>query len=121
MVAKDLTQEEKIVAAINTVRINPKSAVPLLRARLARFDGKKLRAKKKGEPNIMTAEGAQAVEDCIEYLSAVLPLPPLQLKPELSKAAKDHLDDIGPHGLASHVGSDGSSMQVSAMGLHNSL
>lgn len=60
----------------------------------------------------MTAEGPTAVEECIAFMEGASPVPPLDLVGGLSKAAEDHLLDIGAKGLASHVGSDGSSMQV---------
>lgn len=104
---------EKIVSAINAVRTDPKCAINFLRERLTRFDGKKLRSRNKGQPNIMTAEGPAAVEECITYLEGADSVPPLDLAPGLCRAAEDHLQDIGSKGLASHVGSDGSSMQVS--------
>jgi uncharacterized protein YkwD len=60
----------------------------------------------------MTIEGAVAVEECIAFLQTAAPLPPLALSAGLCAAASAHLEDIGPKGLATHVGSDNSSMQV---------
>jgi uncharacterized protein YkwD len=45
--------------------------------------------------------------DAIAALKALKdPLPELQLNEYLTKAAKDHLSDIGPKGILSHIGSD---------------
>lgn len=45
--------------------------------------------------------------DAIKFLKTIKePLPELQLHHCLTKAAKDHLSDIGPKGLLSHSGSD---------------
>ena len=60
----------------------------------------------------MTMEGPAAVEESIRFLQTAPSLPPLALSEGLCRAAADHLEDIGPKGLATHVGSNNSSMQV---------
>lgn len=60
---------------------------------------------------IRTKEGVAAVKEAIEFLEkdakAVKALKPSR---GLSLAAKDHVDDIGPAGMAGHVGTKGSTM-----------
>ena len=36
---------------------------------------------------------------------------PLRWSPELAKAAKEHAEDIGPKGIMSHEGSNGSTVK----------
>lgn len=62
-----------------------------------------------GKDNIITKEGAQAVNEAIEFLKTAKPLPPLAVSKGMSLAAKSHVEDQGPKGLISHKGTDGSS------------
>ena len=55
-----------------------------------------------------TIEGINAVEEAIRFLSVQKSVPKLNYSEELSKAAKDHANDIGEHNLHGHDGSDGS-------------
>jgi uncharacterized protein YkwD len=110
----EMTTPDEILAAINAVRASPASYIPHMQERLTRFDGKKLKSRAKTQPNMMTVEGPAAVEEVIRFLETAPPAPPLALSPELCQAAHDHLNDIAPKGLATHVGSDGVSMQVQA-------
>ena len=55
-----------------------------------------------------TDEGASAVRELIDFLNNQPPLKPLEWNTELARACKDHVEDVGPKGIAGHDGSDGS-------------
>jgi len=63
------------------------------------------------------------VEAAATALRAASPAPPLEADPRLSGAAIRHADDIGPPGLMSHTGTDGSTLgaRIRAQGLIASL
>ena len=46
----------------------------------------------------------------IDFLHNAPTLRPLGWKPDISLACRDHVSDISPKGIASHVGSDGSNI-----------
>lgn len=93
----------------NKIRTNPKSYVPVLEQYLKYFQGNVF--KKPGEKiGIQTNEGKAAVQECISFLKKQKAEDALILDDELSKAAQDHVDDIGPQGITGHDGSDGSTV-----------
>ena len=51
---------------------------------------------------IQTFEGLYALEECVQRLRKMKPVPPLMWNNDLYYASKDHLDDIGPLGLYGH-------------------
>jgi uncharacterized protein YkwD len=61
-----------------------------------------------GQTQIKTREGVQAVNEAIEFLRSVEPVPPLKISRGLSLAAQDHMKDQGNTGLTGHRGSDNS-------------
>ena len=91
----------------NQLRKDPKSFIPKLEAKLPHFKGKNYAPP--GKITLVTNEGPAAIKEAIEFLKKQQPLPELQLSEGLQKAAQDHANDIGPKGLCSHSGSDGSS------------
>jgi len=101
--------ELDILNTINAVRSTPTTFIPMLEERMKRYEGNVLR--REGKPNLLTQEGEEAVRDCIEYLKSVGPVPFLELRPGLCKAASQHAKDIGASGSTSHTGSDKSTMQ----------
>lgn len=57
--------------------------------------------------SIALEEGPAVLTETLKYLrNHKGGLPPLQLNKYLYQAAQDHLDDIGPRGITSHVSSD---------------
>lgn len=90
----------------NQVRRNPKSFTPKLKDRLKYFEG--LEYKVPGQVTIITSEGARACEEAIKFLEAQPSLAALKSREGITKAAKDHANDIGSKGLESHTGSDNS-------------
>jgi len=52
-------------------------------------------------------EGKEAVNEAIDYLQGINPLPPLEWDDNLTLSALEHVMDIGPKGLVSYQSSDG--------------
>ncbi|EAR94566.1 SCP-like extracellular protein (macronuclear) [Tetrahymena thermophila SB210] len=100
--AREVFQEQ------NRVRTNPTSYIPYLQEMLTQFKGMVLH--KPNEIPLRTNEGPGAVQDCINYLRSLKPLHPYQWDDNMTRAASDHANDIGPKGISNHTGSDGSSM-----------
>lgn len=94
--------------AQNQLRKSPQSFIPKLEARLQYFQGNKYCLP--GKIPLITNEGPSAVKEAIEFLRKQQPIAELVQKDGLRQAAQDHANDIGPKGLVSHSGSDGSSM-----------
>lgn len=87
------------------MRANPAAYAVRLEERLPYYRGNILRI-----PNrrpLRTTEGAAAVRKAIEALRAAKPLPRLRELPGLTRAAEDHVREIGPRGLVSHESPDG--------------
>jgi hypothetical protein len=66
---------------------------------LTRFEGKILYSEDRSG-GIETHEGTAAYKDAIEFLKLQPPVPTA-----MQRAAKDHIDDIGPKGQTSSLGS----------------
>lgn len=105
-----LTDEEKdIVLVMNMVRTDPAKFSEVYLIPMRPLFEKKL-LKYPGEISIVTSEGVSALEECIKVLFDSKPVGILYPKKGLSKAAKEHAQDIGKHGMMSHKGTDKSSM-----------
>ena len=68
-----------------------------------KFEGKVLQVE--GRANLRTQEGVEAVKEAIEFLKKAGSNPPLKWNEDLQKAAKEHVDDIGPKGMIQHESS----------------
>ena len=90
----------------NKIREDPKSFILKLKKWSKKFRDKTLFLL--DENPLETIEGINAVEEAIRFLSVQKSVPKLNYSEELSKAAKDHANDIGEHNLHGHDGSDGS-------------
>lgn len=104
---------QDVVDALNMLRLNPKSYIPLAEEHLASFVDDLHFKDKLGRDNlrIRTREGKSAVLECIEYLKVVEPLPPIVANLDLEKAAYEHVEDLSTNNQLSHTGNDGSSTQ----------
>ena len=100
--------KQEILAEHNKVRANPQSYIPILKTILGYF--KKDVIYKPGQVSIQTEEGQKVYQDCIKFLEKQKPIGTLVLNDNLSKAAQDHCNDIGPKGLTDHDGSDGNTV-----------
>ena len=90
----------------NKIREDPKSFILKLKKWSKKFREKTLFLL--NENPLETIEGINAVEEAIRFLSVQKSVPKLNYSEQLSKAAKDHANDIGEHNLHGHDGSDGS-------------
>lgn len=89
----------------NKIRTDPKSYISKLQSWLPKFRDNTLYLLK--ENPLKTFEGKHAIEEAIRFLSKQNPLPALVYSEALSKAASDHVKDIGEKGLTTHEGSNG--------------
>ena len=105
MKKKDWRQfEQEIFEIQNKIRGNPKSFIVYLDKCLTRFEGKILYSEDK-MGGIETHEGSAAYRDAIEFLKVQPPVAALKQSSAMQRAAKDHIDDIGPKGQTSSLGS----------------
>lgn len=99
------TSAQAVLDEINLARTNPAAYVALLKQFRTQYDGNIILS---GNRRIRTHEGTAAVDEAIAALSKQQSLAPLALSAGLTKAAQDHVDDIGPKGAIRHEGTDGS-------------
>jgi uncharacterized protein YkwD len=97
-----------LLIEINRLRENPKGYVKVLEQYKKLFKGNKVY--RPGETTLLTKEGVAPVDEAIEYLKHAPQLPPLYWSKGLSRAALDHVLDLGHLGDIGHSGSDGSSL-----------
>ena len=97
--------EREVVDELNLARTDPKRYAGFLAEMRPHFNGNQL--ERPGEVILVTREGVAAVNEAIEYLRAMQPLPALRLSRGLSLAAQAHVDDQ-ESGAMGHTGSDGS-------------
>lgn len=91
----------------NKVRSNPKSFIGHLEKCLGRFKGLVLYSEDK-KSFIETKEGPSAYVEAIEYLRNRRGMKEFMWSDQLEAAGKEFVEDIGPKGLVSSLGSDGS-------------
>ena len=95
-----------LVAELNRVRTNPKAYAAHLVERRRYFDGKLWNLPDR-DP-LRTKEGVAALDDALRALKRAKRAKPLTLDEDMSHAAADHVADIGPRGVLSHDGDNGS-------------
>jgi len=100
--------EAQIVEALCWVRQNPKGAAAELKKLLPRFDGHDMRLP--DNSLLETTEGDAPVKEAIKFLEKQEPLGAIEQHNYLGLklTAEDHCKDIGPKGMTSHQGTDGS-------------
>ncbi len=96
---------DAIIAELNHARTNPRAYAGILKQRRQYYKGNVYSPP--GQRAIGTNEGLKGLDEAIRYLEAVSPMSTLVYSAGLSKAAMDHVNDIGPKGMLSHQGSDG--------------
>ena len=111
MSGKEINYEEiesELFQLHNELRTKPQNFLPKLRDLLPHFKDKIFSIP--GEDPIQTFEGITAVEEAIDFLKTQKPVKELTLNEDLTKACKDHLEDIGPKGMTSHEGINGTNI-----------
>ncbi|OMJ66162.1 hypothetical protein SteCoe_37102 [Stentor coeruleus] len=101
-----MSTTEKILAEMNECRRNPSKYSQKLSKIIKYYHGKIFA--RPGYEAIETEEGSGNVIACINYLKTIVPIEPLEWSQSLTLAAQMHADDIGPSGLMTHIGQDGS-------------
>jgi uncharacterized protein YkwD len=96
--------EKELFSLHNELRMNPQSYIQKLKECLKYFRHKIFHPP--GEDPIQTYEGQEAVYDAIQFLKTQKPVDRLEFNDNIARACKDHANDIGEKGLATHEGSD---------------
>ena len=97
---------EAVLEQINLLRQHPASFIRDLKAYRARFEGHRVRLSR--NEMLLTQEGPRAVDEAIAFLGTASPLSPVRLSRGMSRAALDHVRDLGPRGTTGHTGKNGS-------------
>ena len=100
--------EKELFQLHNELRTKPQNFLPRLRDLLSHFKDKVFTVPE--EEPIQTFEGIKAVEEAIEFIKKQKPVPELTLNDDITKACKDHIEDIGPKGMTTHEGSERSNI-----------
>ena len=95
----------KNIDELNLARTDPRQYAEFLAAMRRYFNGNHLEYP--GQPILVTREGPPAVDEAVDFLRAIRPLPPLIPSRGLSLAAQAHVDDQ-QSGAMGHTGSDNS-------------
>jgi len=104
---------DEIVFALNSVRLNPKSFIPIAQEHLNSFSDDIHYKDKNGRENmkIRTREGKAAVLDCIEFLKTAEPVRAITASRLLEKSALDHVTDLSTNNFLSHSSTNGEVLQ----------
>ena len=95
---------EEIFREQNEVRKNPQSYIEKLQNSLKYYRDNILY--KDYENPIKTSEGAEAVQDAINFLKNQKSVQELVYSKDIGLSCKDLIDDIGPKGLVTHEGTE---------------
>lgn len=99
--------EKEVVRELNRVRRDPQGYVTHLKALKKLYEGNMVYYP--GEATLMTNEGVEAVDECIQFLENAQPIDTLGPSEGMSKAARDHMKEQSRSGKTGHTGDDGSS------------
>lgn len=103
--------ETGLLRTLNRLRDNPAGYIPVLRQERQYYQGKIVEVP--GQPDLITQEGVRPLDEAIRALQAIRsPRGRLTLSVGLSRAAAEHVRDMGRIGLLGHDGSDGSHFAV---------
>ena len=99
--------QQEFLSEFNRLRRDPRSYIPILEKHKQGFTGNRKYIAK--NVILLTQEGVKPVEEAIEFLKKAPAVPALKLSAGMSRAARDHVLDLGPEGKIGHFGTDGSS------------
>ena len=104
---EDYTKKAReIFRLLNEFRKNPKILIKYLDNLKKFIDNKNILSEQNKIP-VQMVEGKEAVNEAIDYLQGIVPLPPLEWDNNLTLSSLEHVLDIGPKGLVSYQSSDG--------------
>ena len=111
-VVRPVTPEEAglqqgLLLELNRLRLDPHTYIPALEEHKQGFTGNRKYISK--NVILLTQEGVKPVDEAIEFLKKAPAVPALKLSVGMSRAARDHVLDMGPEGKIGHFGTDGSS------------
>ncbi len=98
--------ERAVVQEMSDARVAPLVYAGRLKALRSDFEGTLWRLP--GKIPLRTQEGVAALDEAIRFLETVRPAGPLRFNAGLARAARQHAQYLGSHGLLSHQGADGS-------------
>ncbi|HEX9010603.1 MAG TPA: CAP domain-containing protein [Holophagaceae bacterium] len=98
--------ERAVVQEMSDARVAPKAYAEHLKALRSQFEGTLWRVP--GRVPLRTEEGVAALDEAIRFLETTRPAGPLRFNEGLARAAREHARYLGPRGLLSHQGADGS-------------
>jgi hypothetical protein len=101
--------EQDLVAEINAARADPQKYAAILEQEKKYFSGNEFHPPQR--PGFVTNEGLKAVDEAINFLRSLKPVPTLATVSGMCLAAKDHLKDLQSSGKTGHKGSDGSTTE----------
>jgi hypothetical protein len=99
--------EREVLNENNLARESPNLYVGFIEKYRLKNEGGNVFNTKHG--HLMTKEGLVAVDEAIRFLKMQHSLPPIKPSEGLSRAARDHANDIGVANIVGHTGSNGSS------------
>jgi uncharacterized protein YkwD len=102
----DMDQNEMaVLEELNLARTHPSEYASYVEDHKRSFKGP-LVVVLDGRKTTRTLEGIKAVDEAIDFLKKVDPVPPLSASRPLTRSARDHVKDIGPRGMTGHAGTD---------------
>jgi uncharacterized protein YkwD len=104
---QEIGLQQEVLSELNRLRRNPRVYVPVLEKYRRGFKGN--RKYISANVILLTQEGVKPVDEAIEFLKKSPAVPALKLSAGISRAARDHVLDLGPEGKVGHFGTDGSS------------
>jgi uncharacterized protein YkwD len=103
--------EKDLIREINVLRADPAKYVVHLEQMKKYYRGKEY--KPPGSTvALLTNEGIAAVDEAIAFVRTAKAVTQYELSKGLSRAAKDHVTDLGKSGNSGHKGTDGSSTEA---------
>ncbi len=99
-------REQAVIDEINLARTNPSEYIKFLEDFKKYYRGREIHY-----PDgvvLVTIEGGGTLDEAIAFMRTLKPLPPMELRQGMVRAARDHLDDLVKTGKSGHTGSDGS-------------
>jgi len=106
--AKNKQVSVDLITALNSLRASPASYIPELKAMVPKFAG--LTFQLDAHNQLLTKEGAKAVNELIQFLKVQKPVSKLLSEQLISQACSEHVTQTGPFGLTGGFGKDEKSL-----------